>query len=94
MFKFKKDRVLLLKALRELVAEDVKNSSIDPFLEEDVSDFLADMRDKKRIRRLKEIQKALNEWIPELVSQEKVREEERQYNRESMKNATKLVERD
>jgi hypothetical protein len=36
----------------------------------------------------------LNEWIPELVSQEKVREEERQYNRESMKNATKLVERD
>ena len=94
MFKFKKDRVLLLKALRELVAEDVKNSSIDPFLEEDVSDFLAEMRDKKRIRRLKQMQKELNDWIPELVSQEKMREEERQYNVSELKKATAHVDRD
>jgi len=94
MFKFKKDRVLLLKALRELVAEDVKNSSIDPFLEEDVSDFLAEMRDKKRIRRLKQMQKELNEWIPELISQEKMREEERKYNVSELKRATSVVNRD
>ena len=63
MIKFKKDKISLLKALQELVEENIKVSIIDIFSKEEVSDYMTKITDKRRIRRLKAINRELDKLI-------------------------------
>jgi len=76
MKNFKKDRVSLLKALRDLVTEDMDNaSSINPNWDQDVANFIMEIKDKRRIRRLKLIRKELDKFIEEtIINQKKLME--------------------
>ena len=74
MLKFKKDRVLLLRALRELVTENMDNADINSYLEEEVAEFIIEIKDKRRFRRLKLIRKELDKFIEETICQHKLME--------------------
>jgi len=66
MLNIKKDKVSLLKAVDDLVSDHLSNASINPNLEAEVADFILEFTDKKRLRRLKLLQKELRKWIKEL----------------------------
>ena len=69
MHPFQKNRIKLLEELHELVNE---NLSHDP-------EFIT--RDIKRYnRKLKAMRNTLKEWIGEMVTEEKLREQERRHN--------------
>jgi hypothetical protein len=66
MLKFKNNRLVLLKTLRELVSDAIENADINPVFEEDVSKLILDITDKRRVRRLKLIRKELDVFINDL----------------------------
>lgn len=74
MLNFKKDRVTLLKALRDLVEEEIYNFDINVDLEEEVAEFLSEVKDKRRHRKLKTIRRELDKFIDEVTSQRKLTE--------------------
>lgn len=90
MINFKKDRVLLLKALQELVSECIENSSINPDFERDVAEFLIEITDKRRSRRLKKIRKELDNFIEETITRQKLEEDEKKANEEIHKKNQKV----
>lgn len=57
--------MLLLKALREIVTENMDHRLLETSIEQDVAEFLTEIKDKKRYRRLKSIRKELDRWINE-----------------------------
>ena len=65
MQKYKQSRVELLKVLCKIVNEEMDYASINKDIEEDVSNFLTDITDKRRIRYLKSVRKELEKWIKE-----------------------------
>ena len=65
MLKFKNNKMLLLKALREIVTENMDHRLLETSIEQDVAEFLTEIKDKKRYRRLKSIRKELDRWINE-----------------------------
>jgi len=76
MLNFKKNKVLLLKTLRNIVTDEIDNASIDPSMEEEVAEFLTDVKDKRKVRQLKAIRKELDTFIKEVESSKKLQEEE------------------
>jgi len=62
--------------LRELVNEEIRNSAADFSFEQDVSEFITEITDKKRARRLKNIRKEVDSWIEQMDSQEKMDKKE------------------
>lgn len=71
MMKFKTDKVELLKVLRDLVCEEMSNAKMNVELESEVAEFLTEMTDKRRSRRLKLVRGALDKWINEMVAEKK-----------------------
>lgn len=90
MKNFKKDRVLLLKALRDLVSECIEYSSINPNFEQDVAEFFIEFTDKKRSRRLKKIRKELDNFIEETITRQKLEDDERKVDEELHKQKQKV----
>jgi len=82
MLSFKKDRVALLKALRDLVTEGIRNSDVSVDLDEEVAELLTEVKDRRRVRKLKTIRRELDKFIDEVVSQRKLLEAEWRYNEE------------
>jgi len=78
---FKKDRVSLLAALKSFVQEGLEHASVAP-MDEEIAELVIELTDRRRTRKLKKINEALKEWISEMVREEKLRKEERQYNEE------------
>lgn len=72
--KFKKDRVSLLKALRDLVSENMDAATINVFSEEEISEYMTEVIDKKRARRLKAIRRELDKVIDEIKSETRLQE--------------------
>ena len=62
----KKDRVLLLKAVRDHIKVSIDNADVNSNSEADISDMLLDMKDKKQLKQLKVVKKELDKWIKEL----------------------------
>jgi len=62
MLNFKKDRVLLLKALRDLVTEGMDNFTLNSLLDQRV----VEGKDKRKIRRLKLMRRELDDFIEEV----------------------------
>lgn len=67
MMKFKTDKVELLKELRKLISEELDNTKLNVNLESEVAEFLTEVTDRRRSRRLKMVRRALDEWIDEIV---------------------------
>lgn len=80
MQKFEKDNVVLLKELRKLVIENIDATTINPMLEQEVSEYMAEITDKRRYRRLKKMEKALDSFITEVVSEKNLKKQESLYN--------------
>jgi hypothetical protein len=72
MLNFKKNKVLLLRVLRDLVTEHMDNASINSYLEQEVAEFLIEIKDKRRIRKLKQIRKELDKFIEETKNNEEL----------------------
>jgi len=92
MLNFKKDRVLLLKALRDLVTEAVDDASISVELDEEVAEFLTKTKDKRRLRKLKMLRREVSKYIEEVASQKKLQEAERKHNEEKRIKLQELME--
>jgi len=82
MLNFKKDRVTLLKALRDLVEEGICNFDVNVDLEEEVAEFLSEVKDRRRVRKLKVIRRELDTFIEEVSYQKRLVEAERKHNEE------------
>lgn len=82
---FKKDNVVLLKVLRNLVKENIDASKVNMVMEQDVAEYITEMTDKRRIRKLKELNRALDKYIAEVVSFEKLKEQSAAYMEQQRK---------
>jgi len=69
--KFQRDRLELLKTLREFVLEEMNNAKVNVDLEYDVSEVLTEITDRKRARRLGLVRRELEKWIEETKSNRK-----------------------
>lgn len=78
---FKKDRVSLLAALKSFVQEGLEHASVAP-MDDEIAALVIELTDRRRTRKLKKINEALKEWIAEMVQEEKLHKQERQYNEE------------
>jgi len=64
--KIKKDRLCLLQAIFKFIEKDLDIGSLNADLDSEVSEFVADFKDKKTVRELKIIHKELERWIDEI----------------------------
>ena len=85
MQKFEKDKVELLKALREIVTENLNYADVRAMIDSDVAEFIMELQEPRRQRKLKKIRKALDTLIKETVREEKLRKDERQVNEAKLK---------
>lgn len=75
MRKLEKNKMALLKALMDLVKENLNFADVREELDSEVAELITDLKDRKRLRRLKEIKRELEKLIVETVSFEKLREQ-------------------
>lgn len=85
MQKFEKDKVVLLKTLQELVEDTILASTINPAVDEDVSEYITDLTNKRNHRKLKKLGKALDKYIKEVMNEERLKQQERLYNEVKLK---------
>jgi hypothetical protein len=76
---FKKDKVSLLKALREVVTDNMEYGEINPQIDRDVADLMLELTNKKHLRRLKLIRKELDKLIDEVLTDENRKNESYEY---------------
>jgi hypothetical protein len=69
--KLKKDRLCLLQAIEKFIEKGLDLGSINAEIESEVSEFIADFKDKKSLRELKLIHKELKRWIDEIKDSRK-----------------------
>lgn len=91
MKNFNKDRVLLLKELQKLVSQNLKYSNVNVYDDADVAEVVIELRDKKRQRLLKNISKAMDSFIKDFSKEQKMRDEESEHNKQSMREAVSNV---
>lgn len=72
----------MLKALRDLVEEGICNFDVNVDLEEEVAEFLSEVKDRRRVRKLKVIRRELDTFIEEVSYQKRLVEAERKHNEE------------
>ena len=89
---FKKDETHLLKALRELVKNNIDQADINPDLDSEVSGLIIDIMDKRRLRDLRALGIALDKFIEKHEGLEKLKINERIYNERARLNHEALVE--
>ena len=76
MHQFQKSRIKLLEELKDLVSESLTESR--QYLSRDI---------RRRNRTLRGIRKEVGNWIEQLVTEEKLQEQERRWNEEKRKKA-------
>lgn len=91
MKNFKKDRLLLFRALQKLVTENLKYSNVNVYDDADVAEVVIELRDKKRQRLLKKLSQAMNDLVEDFVNEEKLRKQDSEYNKEQMRKAVENV---
>jgi hypothetical protein len=87
MKNFKKDRLLLFRALQNLVTENLKYSNVNVYDDADVAEVVIELRDKKRQRLLKKLSDAMSDLIKNFVNEVEFRKQESEYNQEQMRKA-------
>ncbi len=85
MQKFEKDQVELLKALREIVTENLNYADVRAMIDSDVAEFIMELQDRRRLRKLKKVLRSLDEMIKETISERRLREQERLFNEAKLK---------
>ena len=63
IMKFTKDNALMFETLQDLVKETINNASINSMLDEEVSEFMLEVTDKRRLRKMKKLKLELDEFI-------------------------------
>lgn len=91
MKNFKKDRLLLFRALQNLVTENLKYSNVNVYDDADVAEVVIELRDKKRQRLLKKLSNAMTDLVDEFVKEQKLRKQEADHNQEEMRKAVSNV---
>ena len=91
MKNFKKDRLLLFRALQNLVTENLKYSNVNVYDDADVAEVVIELRDKKRQRLLKKLSNAMTDLVDEFVKEQKLRKQESDHNQEEMRKAVSNV---
>lgn len=91
MKNFKKDRLLLFRALQKLVTENLKYSNVNVYDDADVAEVVIELRDKKRQRLLKKLSSAMDDLVKDFVNEQKLRKQESDYNQEQMRRAVENV---
>lgn len=80
MHQFQKSRIVLLKELQELVSKNLSHEH--EFITRDI---------RRYNRKLKAMRKTVREWLEQLVTEEKLREQERRHNEELLKQSEKAL---
>lgn len=87
---------MLLKALRDLISEGMACGNINPLLDQEVSEFIVEVTDKKRLRRLKNLRQELDKFIVEISTQNELLDQEYKLSEKqrikSIENAQKYAE--
>ena len=83
MLNFQKDKLALLETLRDIVTENMDNASINSEFEQDVSEFLTEVKDHRRVRKLKLVRNALDEFIDTMILHRKLKKAELKHNEEN-----------
>lgn len=91
MKNFKKDRLLLFRALQKLVTENLKYSNVNVYDDADVAEVVIELRDKKRQRLLKKLSSAMTELIDNFVNESDLHRQESEYNKEQMRKEVSNV---
>lgn len=86
MRKFEKNKVMLLKALIGLVNENLNFADVREEIDSEVAELIADLKDRKRLRRLKEMKKALDKFISETKSMEIEKKKVKEFYADSISN--------
>jgi hypothetical protein len=86
MLNSKKDKVVLLKALRNLVKENLEFGAVNIYMESDVGEVMTDLCDRKRLRNLKKLQRATDNWMKELEVEHRIKNAEQRNNNEKLQN--------
>lgn len=63
MLKIKNNKLELLKALQTLVDESLEFVEVNDSLESEVASMLMDMKERKRIKKLKLMSRELDKWL-------------------------------
>jgi uncharacterized coiled-coil protein SlyX len=66
-----KNRMLLLKELRDLVSDQMDDIRLNTELEEDIGEFITERVSKKRHRKLRKLRKELDSFIQEFKELQK-----------------------
>lgn len=82
---YKKDKMLLLKALRDLLVENIGYESLNPHDEEGIANLILELSDKRRIREMKRILKEYDVHLKAVYAEEKLKEQETMYDREQLR---------
>lgn len=74
VLRIKKDKLELLKVLKNHVDDSLINAEINPNVESEVAEMFADMQDRKTIKYLKCMKEELTKWIKEMEEERKLSE--------------------
>lgn len=66
VLRIRNNRLELLKVLRNHVSDSLVNAEINPNLESEVAEMIADMQDKKAVKLLRVAKRELDKWIKEM----------------------------
>lgn len=80
MLNFKKDEMALLQVLRDLVTDNLGYGDVNANLDSDVSDVIMELKDKRRLRRLRDMRRALDKFMKSFNEKRKSHDRERKFN--------------
>ena len=89
---YKKDKLLVLKALRDLLVETIGYENINPHDEEEVSNLILELSDKRRVRKFKRILKEYDVYLKQVFVEEKLKKQEQMYERSELQKNIKFNE--
>lgn len=85
MLNYKKDKVLLLRIIRDIITENIGYGNVNPYIDEDVADLVTEIKDKRKCRKLKLVRNELDKLIKEMATEQKLKEIERKFNESKVK---------
>lgn len=88
---FKKNKSKLFKALRNIIEENLKYSTINVYDDAEIADVIIELTDKKRHRLLKKMLKEFDNLVKDIHNRDSLEKQESEYNKQSMREAVENV---
>lgn len=90
MFNFKKDKAEILKTLYKLVRENLEFGDVNVDSESDMAEFVSDLRERKRIRKLRKLKLEVEKWMKEMAAEKHLKEELRKINEAKLQESNRV----